>query len=78
MASWIDRQDGTVQWPDFLGWYRGFAPSGKLIELVRSLWDSGELFLGTYLARQDGGYTASGELLLPARHTLVAKRRRVA
>lgn len=74
MASWIEEKGSLVEWPDFLAWYRGYQPSERLVELVRSLWDSGELFLGTHLARQDGGYAASEELLLPARHTLVAQR----
>lgn len=77
MASWIQGQ-GTAEWPDFLAWYRGFQPGDRLVELVRSLWVSGELFLGAYLAKQDDGYVASEELLLPARHTLVAKRTPVA
>ena len=74
MASWIQQRQAVTAWPDFLDWYQGFRPSDRLVDLVRSLWDSGELFLGTYLAKQDGGYASSDQLLLPAQHTLVAKR----
>lgn len=78
MARWIEERETAAEWPDFLAWYRGFDPSDRLVELVQSLWDSGELFLGTHLAKQNGGYVASDELLLPAQHTLVAKRAPVA
>lgn len=74
MASWIQGRDTVVGWSEFLTWYRGFQPSDRLVELVQSLWDSGELFLGTHLSKRDAGYVASVELLLPARHTLVARR----
>jgi DNA repair photolyase len=74
MATWIQAQDGVVSWADFLAWYRDFRPSDSLVELVKSLWASGELFLGTYLARQDDGYVVTDQLMLPASHTLVAKR----
>lgn len=77
MATWIQAQDGTVEWSDFLQWYRDFRPREALIELVHGLWTSGELFLGTYLAQQSDGYGATDELLMPAHHTLVAKRLRV-
>lgn len=78
MASWIQSQPGAVEWENFLTWYRDFRPSDRLIELVRSLWVSGELFLGTYLAAEGDGYVTTEELLLPAHHTLVAKRTPVA
>jgi DNA repair photolyase len=78
MAGWIQDRKTVVGWPAFLDWYRDFQPSDRLVEVVRSLWDSGELFLGTYLSKQDDGYVASEELMLPARHTLVAKRMPVA
>lgn len=78
MSSWVQARGGVVEWPDFLDWYRGFRPSDQLVELVKSLWDNGELFLGTYLARQGTGYAGGGELMLPAHHTLVAKRTPVA
>jgi DNA repair photolyase len=74
MASWIQRRQAVTEWSDFLPWYKGFLPSDRLVELVRSVWDSGELFLGTHLAKQGDGYVVSDELLLPAQHTLVAKR----
>jgi DNA repair photolyase len=74
MASWIQSQGQPVDWPAFLAWYRLHQPSERLVELVHTLWDSGELFLGAYLAHWDGAYEASGELLLPAQRTLVAKR----
>ena len=77
MASWISDQDGLVEWPAFLAWYRRYQPSERLVELVHTLWDSGELFLGTHLAYKDGAYAASDELLLPAQRTLVAQRIRV-
>ncbi len=51
-----------------------YQPSERLVELVHTLWDSGELFLGANLAHRKGAYEASGELLLPAQRTLVAKR----
>ncbi len=78
MVTWIQSQDGVVRWADFLTWYRDFRPSDSLVDLVKSLWASGELFLGTYLAMQDDGYVATDQLLLPAHHTLVAKRTPVA
>lgn len=78
MATWIQGRGAVAQWPDFLAWYQGFGPSDRLVELVRSLWDSGELFLGTRLAKQGNGYIASEELVMPAHHTLVAKRLPVA
>jgi DNA repair photolyase len=78
MATWIQSQAGVVTWPEFMLWYHDFRPSPGLLELVKSLWASGELFLGTYLAQQAQGYAAADELLLPAQHTLVAKRRPVA
>lgn len=78
MASWMETRDGVVQWADFLAWYRDFRPSNRLVDLVESLWASGELFLGTYLAQRDGGYTTTDELLMPAHHTLVARRTPVA
>lgn len=74
MATWIQSQEQVVEWADFLAWYRDFKPSENLIELVHGLWASGELFLGTYLAQQGDGYAATDDLLLPAHHTLVAKR----
>ncbi|MDI5964155.1 radical SAM protein [Streptomyces sp. SL13] len=78
MASWIEARGAVAEWADFLTWYRGFGPSERLVGLVRSLWESGELFLGTRLAKQNDGYVASEELLMPAQHTLVAKRTPVA
>lgn len=78
MATWVEARSTVVGWTEFLAWYDGFKPSDRLVELVRSLWDSGELFLGTYLAKQDDGYVATKELLLPAQETLVAKRMPVA
>lgn len=78
MAGWIRERKTVVGWSAFLDWYRNFQPSDRLVEVVRSLWDSGELFLGTYLSKQDDGYVAGEELMLPARHTLVAKRMPVA
>jgi hypothetical protein len=74
MATWIQAQDHTVEWADFLLWYRTFRPSETLVALVHDLWVSGELFLGTYLAQRGEGYAATDELLVPAHHTLVAKR----
>ncbi|MGW2476896.1 radical SAM protein [Streptomyces sp. NPDC001665] len=78
MASWIAGRGSAAEWPEFLDWYRGFQPSDRLVGLVRSLWESGELFLGTHLAKQGDGYAPSEKLLLPAQHTLVAKRTPVA
>lgn len=78
MASWIESREALTTWDEFTGWYREFEPSDRLVELVRGLWDSGELFYGTRLARRDGGYVGSDELILPARHTLVAQRTPVA
>lgn len=74
MASWIESRGAVTEWSDFLTWYHGYRPSDKLVELVSGLWESGELFLGTRLAKENGGYVGSDELLLPAQHTLVAKR----
>lgn len=74
MASWIEQQGRPVEWSDFLTWYGGHAPSDRLVRLVRTLWESGELFLGTHLARRGDAYAASTELLMPAQHTLVAQR----
>ncbi|MEN4475737.1 radical SAM protein [Mycolicibacterium cosmeticum] len=78
MATWIQGRGAVAEWPDFLAWYQDFGPSDRLVELVRTLWDSGELFLGTRLAKQGNGYIASEELVMPAHHTLVAKRLPVA
>jgi DNA repair photolyase len=78
MTAWVRDQDEPVSWDDFLPWYLEFRPGLALVELVRGLWESGELFLGTYVARDDTSdelrYTSSDEVLEPASHTLVAKR----
>lgn len=78
MARWIEDQTKAVEWPEFLQWYRGFQPSDTLVRIVRDHWVKGDLFLGTRLARQGDGYVPCEELLLPASHTLVAKRTPVA
>jgi hypothetical protein len=79
MAAYITSSEHSVSWDVFSAWYQGFRPGERLLQLVRPLWDSGELFLGTRLAREetsDGvAYRAGEELLSPAHSTLVARRR---
>jgi DNA repair photolyase len=78
MAAWIREQDDPVPWDRFADWHASFGPSEQLVEVIRGGWDSGELFLGTYLARheRDGrlAYGRGDALLDAAQHTMVAKR----
>lgn len=74
MAEWIQSTGSRTTWEDFVGWYQNFQPSTGLLETVRSLWQSGELFAGTYLSKVSDDYVVSGELMMPATRTLVAKR----
>lgn len=81
MAAWVATAEGMVSWEEMANWYSAFAPSDDLVALVRSGWDSGELFLGTRLVRTiaDGGAVqyqhAPEELSTQARRTLVTRRR---
>jgi DNA repair photolyase len=80
IAAWITAQGKPVGWADIDSWYAGFTPASVLVDLVRATWDSGELLLGTRLARtvDDEGvvrYHYTPEYVsAPARRTLVTRR----
>lgn len=77
MAAWVATQGRPVDWARFEAWYSGYQPSIQLNELVRGLWDSGELFLGTTIAAatEPGCYIIGDNVTDTARTTLVARRK---
>ncbi|MGW5383962.1 radical SAM protein [Nocardia sp. NPDC003963] len=76
MAAWVAAQPSPVDWNAFESWYSTYRPSPQLTELVRGLWCSGELFVGTTItAAESGRYTGGDTVTETARTTLVARRK---
>ncbi|MFI1919359.1 SPL family radical SAM protein [Nocardia sp. NPDC020380] len=78
MAAWVSTRPGTVYWNEFDHWYQEFRPGPELTTLVKSLWDSRELFVGAAV-KSDGsdgpvGYRTTSVVTESARTTLVARR----
>jgi DNA repair photolyase len=81
MSEWIAARNHPVTWSEFEVWYSTFRPSSNLQQLVRDTWHSGELTLGTHLARISRGdeveYQFIPEFLAaPAQTTVVTRRGR--
>jgi DNA repair photolyase len=78
MCEWIRTRSSAVTWEEFaLDYYRTFSPSERLLSLVRTLWESGELFLGSGVALDNPrarSYLATDTIQSAATRTLVARR----